>query len=421
MTADAYRPLDAASLPARLGDLPALRAQAGDPATWQVREVGDGNLNLVFIVEGATGGVVVKQALPYVRLVGDSWPLGLQRSWFEYNALTRQQARDPGSVPAVHHFDRDQAMVVMDYLDGHVILRHSLMAGERHPGLGAFLGRFCARTLFRGSGLAMAEPDRKADIALFAGNTELCDITESLVFTDPWREAPLNRFTPALAPLVAQLRADPGLKIATQRLKTAFITRAETLLHGDLHTGSVMVRGDSARVIDPEFAVYGPMGFDVGMLIANVLMAFLAQAGHEAAPGARDTFRDWLLTVVRDIWTGFESHFTSLWHTERRGILYPDSLFEDQDQPDASGLACAGVITGIWRDALGFAGCEMHRRILGLAHIAEYDRIADETLRARCEAQGLILGRALLLGQDHVAGLDALFDLTRSAARRDAA
>ena len=39
--------------------------------------MGDGNLNLVFIVKGPQGGVAVKQALPYVRLVGESWPLPL--------------------------------------------------------------------------------------------------------------------------------------------------------------------------------------------------------------------------------------------------------------------------------------------------------------------------------------------------------
>jgi len=29
-----------------------------------------------------------------VRLVGESWPLPLKRSFFEYHALTRQEARD---------------------------------------------------------------------------------------------------------------------------------------------------------------------------------------------------------------------------------------------------------------------------------------------------------------------------------------
>ncbi len=40
----------------------------------QVREVGDGNINFVYIVEGPSGAVVVKQGLPYIRIAHD-WPL----------------------------------------------------------------------------------------------------------------------------------------------------------------------------------------------------------------------------------------------------------------------------------------------------------------------------------------------------------
>ena len=40
------------------------------------QEVGDGNLNLVFKVFDRQGvsRAIVKQALPYVRCVGESWP-----------------------------------------------------------------------------------------------------------------------------------------------------------------------------------------------------------------------------------------------------------------------------------------------------------------------------------------------------------
>ena len=34
----------------------------------QVREVGDGNINYVYIVEGPSGAVVLKQGLPYIRI-----------------------------------------------------------------------------------------------------------------------------------------------------------------------------------------------------------------------------------------------------------------------------------------------------------------------------------------------------------------
>jgi 5-methylthioribose kinase len=408
--AGSYRALSVETLGARLGDIEAVAARIGaDASKWRGREVGDGNLNLVFIVESEVGAVVVKQALPYVRLVGESWPLPLKRSFFEYHALTRQAERDPGRVPAVHHFDEAQALVVMEYLHPHVILRRSLIGGVVHVELGEQLGRFLARTLFRGSDLSMPTAKRKADLALFADNVALCDITEALVFTDPYWAAPLNRHTsPELDGLVAELRADVDLKIAAQELKLKFCAHAETLLHGDFHTGSIMAHESEARVIDPEFAVYGPFGFDVGMLLANFWMAFFAQSGHERFPGERETYREWILGVAATIWREFVGEFLRLWRTERTGILYPSALYEDQGHDFAAEQALAALLHRIWKDALGFAGVEMHRRILGLAHIAEFETIADPARRALCEAKALKLGRWLAVAREDVGELSQI-------------
>ena len=415
MDAIPYAPLTPEAIPRRLGRLPALVDLVGpDPAAWTAREVGDGNLNLVFVLSGPRGTVIAKQALPYVRLVGESWPLPLDRSWFEYNALIRQASRDPGSVPQVHHFDRDQALIVMQFMEPHTILRRNLIAGIKHPGLARFLGEFCARTLFRSSDLSMTPAARKADLALFAANVELCDITENLVFTDPYWEAPLNRHTsPQLDRIVAELRADAELKIAAQHLKSAFASNAEALLHGDLHTGSIMAAGDRIVVIDPEFATYGPMGFDVGMLIANFLMAFHAQSGHEPAPGARDAHRGWILDVAAGVWSHFAAEFARLWRTERTGMLYPPKLYEDQGQPLAAEQALSDRLHAIWTDALGFCGVEIHRRILGLAHNADFEAIADPDLRAACETRALLLGRQLVKVRRSIRGMDEVRALAR--------
>ena len=60
-----YKALDTDTLPARLGGIDAVTSRVGkDPSSWSVEEVGDGNLNLVFIVTGPDGALIVKQALP---------------------------------------------------------------------------------------------------------------------------------------------------------------------------------------------------------------------------------------------------------------------------------------------------------------------------------------------------------------------
>lgn len=413
-----YEAFTADTLPRRLAGVTAVTDRLGK-GDWRVREVGDGNLNLVFIVEGPKGALVVKQALPYVRLVGESWPLPLKRSFFEYHALTRQAARDPGRVPEVYHFDEAQALIVMRYLSPHVILRKSVIAGVVHPNLARDLGLFLARSLFRGSNLSMPAPEAKTDLALFAGNISLADITENLVFSDPYFDANLNRHTPGLDPFVARLRADRDMKVAAQEMKHAFVSRGETLVHGDLHSGSIMVTPEDTQVIDPEFAIYGPFGFDVGMLIANFLLGFFAQSGHEKTPGARDAYRKWLLMLIEETWKTFTAEFARLWRTERRGILYQASLFEDQGDTLASEQALASVLHGIWVDALGFCGVEMHRRILGLAHVEDLEAIADIPARAKAEARALALGRHLAVARRTLTSPGQICELAARIDRED--
>jgi len=121
---DEYRILRDADLRNYLARLPAMAARlGGSPADWSIGEVGDGNLNLVFIVKGAKSGIAVKQALPYVRLVGESWPLPLSRSHYEHLALTHQARLAPALVPAVLHHDEALALIAMEFLEPHIIMR----------------------------------------------------------------------------------------------------------------------------------------------------------------------------------------------------------------------------------------------------------------------------------------------------------
>ena len=415
-----YEPLNVETLPSRLSTVQAVTDILGtNISSWKADEVGDGNLNLVFIVKSDTSTVIVKQALPYVRLVGDSWPLPLKRAFFEYHALIRQAERAPGLVPEIYHFDEEQALIVMEFLQPHIILRHSLMAGKKHAGLAGVMAKFCAQTMFRGSDLSMNTSKRKADLALFAGNAELCDITETLVFSDPYFNAERNHHTAGLDSIVARIRADIDLKIAAQDMKAKFANNAETMLHGDLHTGSIMVTNTDTMVIDPEFATYGPMGFDVGMLLANFFMAYYAQPGHAEKPGARDDYQDWILSVIAEIWDGFCDEFSNLWRTERNGILYQRSLFEDQGDNLASEQALAMRLNHIFQDTLGFAGVEIIRRTLSLAHIAENDTIEDEDMRADCEGRGLRLARAMAVKRGEFSSMDSVISMARTIGQEE--
>ena len=396
---DEYRILREADLRDYLAQLPVASAQLGGaPAAWSIGEVGDGNLNLVFIVRGTSGGIAVKQALPYVRLVGESWPLPLSRSHYEHQALTLQARLAPGLVPAVLHHDEALALIAMELLEPHIIMRKGLISGMRYPRFVEDITTYLARTLFFTSDLAVPAAEKKEGIAAFAGNHALCKITEDLIFTDPYREAEQNRWTsPWLDATAARFREDMDAHVAISRLKLKFLGSPEALIHGDLHTGSIMVTERETRVIDPEFAFYGPMGFDLGAIIGNLIMAYLASAGHERSPGERRAFEAWVAETIESVWTEFSRKFVALWRAEAQGDAYPATLFKGEGGAARLEAERQAYIERLFHDTVGFAAAKIIRRILGLAHNIDFEWIEDPRLRAICEARSLRLARAMLV------------------------
>ncbi|MGA7994061.1 MAG: S-methyl-5-thioribose kinase, partial [Bradyrhizobium sp.] len=411
---DEYRILRAADLRDYLAQLPSIAPRLGGATTdWSISEVGDGNLNLVFIVRGTRSGIAVKQALPYVRLVGESWPLPLSRSHYEYRALVHQARLAPGLVPAVLHHNEGLALIAMELLEPHIIMRKGLISGTRYPRFVDHITTFLARTLYLSSDLAVPAAQKKESIAAFSGNHALCKITEDLIFTEPYYQAEQNRWTsPWLDATAAGFREDLDLHVAISRLKLKFMGSPEALIHGDLHTGSIMVTESETRVIDPEFAFYGPMGFDVGAVLGNLVMNYLASAGHERSPGERRSFEAWMLETIEDVWAEFSRKFVELWRTQANGDAYPAALFAGQAGAARLEAERQAFMDRLFQDAVGFSAAKIIRRILGLAHNIDFEWIEDPRLRATCEARSLRLARAMLL---ETPSFRSIGDVTKAA------
>jgi 5-methylthioribose kinase len=344
-----------------------------------------------------------------VRLVGESWPLPLDRAHFEHEALKIQAAYVPMHVPKVYHFEAEQAATVMAYLSPHIILRKGLIRRVKYPQLADHLSTFMAEMLFRTSDLGMPADAKKQAQAVLCQNTALCKISEDLIFTDPYRLAPLNRWTsPELDGIAAAFRADATLKVAVQELKWAFLARGEALLHGDLHTGSVMVTEADTRVIDPEFAFFGPIGFDVGAILANLMLSYTAQSGHSGEPGTIAAYRRWLLDTIEAVWIGFETKFLALWRKSATGDAFVAELFADPAGAEALETYRLATMARIFTDSVGFAGAKMVRRILGLAHVEDLESIEDSKIRSACEIRALHLARSLMLDRASIGDVKGL-------------
>ena len=324
-----YRSLDVESLPHYLSDIEEVsKLLGGKPGQWRVREVGDGNLNLVFIVEGPQGGVCVKQALPYLRAGGEFWPLPLERAYFEHTYYATVAPHVGGLIPRIHHYSPTLYCIVMELLTPHVIQRREMIAGHRTPKAAREVAEYIARASFFTSDLAGPFEAKMDRIATFARNQPPVRITIELIFADPYRTNPRNRWTtPQLDDVCADFHRDAPLKVAAARFGDKFLTDAQALIHGDLHTGSVMVTPTDTRVIDPEFAMMGPIGFDLGAYMGNLLLSWYSQPGHASAEDDRKAMQEWILEQVAVFWRTFHDLFLALWKDKANGDAYPATMF----------------------------------------------------------------------------------------------
>jgi 5-methylthioribose kinase len=393
-----YRILDTDAVPAFIGSLPEIRVLlGGGPESWRVHEVGDGNLNLIFLVQGSDGSVCVKQALPYVRAAGASWPMTLERAFFEASYYSAVAPCVGGLIPRIYHYDPELYCTVMECLSPHIILRRGLIAGRRYPNVARDIGEYIARASFFTSDLARPFEHKLDGVALFARNKALLRITVDLVFCDPYRLNERNRHTsPQLDAIVADLRDDGRLKVAAAHFGQKFLNEAQSLIHGDLHSGSVMVTETDTRVIDPEFAFYGPIGFDLGAFLGNLLLSWYSQPGHATPQDDRSAYQQWILEQARAFWESFRRSFLQLWAENASGDVLPVSMFARPADTGSLESARSAFVDRLFADMLGFGACKMIRRIVGFAHVLDFDSIADPAVRARCEASALAMARALL-------------------------
>jgi 5-methylthioribose kinase len=163
-----------------------------------------------------------------------------------------------------------------------------------------------------------------------------------------------------------------------------------------------MCTTNTTFVIDHEFAFYGPVGFDIGAFLANLLLAYFAQEGLEKQTESdRASNKTWLLECVVNTWCVFETRFEELWDSQGVGEgtsgITPASVYGTDDSRQALKAAQSKYLRDVLADSLGFAGAKMTRRVVGIAHVADLESITDQDVKAQCERAALKCGRRLIM------------------------
>lgn len=368
-----------------------------------------GNINLIFRVHSTADpdrSVLIKQALPHSRRYPD-FKMPLTRAKLEYDLLSLEENYCPGLTPKVYHYDETMYVNLMEDLNKHLIMRNGLTKGLIYPKFAQDTGSFMARTLFYTSDLYLSSSEKKSMVTRFT-NPVLCKVTEDLFFNEPCKPHPNNRWTsPQLDQQVDAIYANPSIQGEMLVLKEKFMTQAQALLHGDLHTGSVLINPDDTRFIDPEFAFYGPIAFDVGSMLGNLIIGYAAQEYYEQDQAKRAIYRASVLDMLRQTWNVFDNEFRQLWDTQGNKDEWESAHFTQR------------YMAKILEDALGFAAAEMFRRTIGMAWVDDFEGIKDLDARATAEGLTLNIAQTWLLKRGEIQSIDEAIALVSDIQQRE--
>ena len=341
-----------------------------------------GNLNHVCRVYDAKGhSIYIKQAGLETRISKDM-TASLDRNRQESEILELEEKMAPGMVPHIYFFDTVMCASGMEDCSDFEVMRDAMLEHKTFPRFAEDISTFMARTLLLSSDVVMDHKEKKELTRRFI-TPDLCDITEKLVLMEPYLGSSRNNVFPPNREFVEkELYRDDALHLEVSKLKFNFMTNAQALLHGDLHTGSVFIKPDATKIFDCEFGTFAPMGYDIGNVVANMIFAY-----DNGLSADDDVFCSWCLDAVEKTIDLFISKFST---------LYDEAVTE----PMAKVLGFKEYyIDSILRDTAGYAGTELHRRTVGMANVVDVTSIKDERKRLLAERINILAGKDYILHQ----------------------
>ena len=339
-----------------------------------VKEIGDGNINYIFKVENKIDGksIVLKQADKLLRSSGR--PLDLTRSKIEANILRIENDLAPHFVPKIYFYDEIMCVLAMEDISEYKNLRTELIAGKIFLNFADNISEFLSRTLLLTTDLFMNKFEKKKNVKEFI-NPELCDISECLVFTEPYdNNRNRNIITAGNEEFVENiLYKNEDLHFAILKLREKFMNYSQSLIHGDLHSGSIFINEKGIKIIDPEFSFYGPMAYDIGNVIGNLYFPLYRAKFFMEDSKEKEEFINWLEKCILDIPILFSEKCKLLWEKYSKDKLLKNKKFRDY------------YIENIVKDSLAYAGTEMIRRTVGDAKVLELTSLENSEKKLELE------------------------------------
>ncbi|MEO0330111.1 MAG: phosphotransferase [Bacteroidota bacterium] len=230
---------------------------------------GEGNMNVVVRVVTDRQRFIVKQSRPWVhkypQVAAPMNRVEVEASFYE---LITSYGKLKEATPELIGFDPAQFILALEDLgDGsdftYLYQKEQKITTEEVSTLVSFISQL---------------HQIRADTAkvAFPANRAMKELNHEHIFKYPFLEENgfnLDDVQPGLQEISLKYKRNEGLKAKITRLGERYLATGNTLLHGDYYPGSWLKTISNIAIIDPEFAFLGNPEFDIGVMVAHLIMA----------------------------------------------------------------------------------------------------------------------------------------------------
>lgn len=345
----------------------------------------NGFANNLFLIENKTSckKIVFKQLLSYVRRAAEDdnvkIPLPIERIYSEYYSVKLFAGIQPGSVPKIYLFDRDNKIIIYEYIDDMELFRSSLIKRKKLKNFSQQVAEFLAKISFYSSARFLGEKKFSLLDKLFA-QAKPVHIWDELLFEsviyDP-RNKSINCY---LEDKILDFTSNQLVRDKTGEIRSVFKNKKESLVHGDFHSSNIFVNKKQLKVFDTEFSFFAPSAYDLGRLTANIIINYSSLIAKDYSVEKKN-YQNYLLLLIEDIYNKFKSNYFKLCNKHLTNNLnYFNNFFADY-----------------FYEFLSFTAVTMIMRVYNEGLCLDLKLIKN--LKKRSQAQGFIIDLAFKILQ----------------------
>ena len=195
---------------------------------------------------------------------------------------------------------------------------------------------------------------------------------------------------PDYADYIRDLVFDPRVVLERYKLRDLFMRKAEVLLHGDFHTSNVFVDQEELKVIDMEYAFFGPAAYDLGYQESHLLSQVTCGAFRPfPSEEERWTFISYTLATMQHLFDEYCRVFFECWDADAKPIYQGVPGLQEH------------VKKQLLKNMIGYcSSSNLFRCAGGHGNYPEYDDLTDSTAQRNAVILSIMMDHRMILCRD---------------------